>query len=95
VNSTASNTTASSFQFNNQSPFACPGTLPARFAQGTGVDFFSGRKRQDTEMNKSKLGQQRNNSNNQNRTSGFGTMSTSISTSTSSSNESSVSIITV
>jgi hypothetical protein len=45
VNSTASNT-ASSFQFSNQSPFGCPGTSPAPFAQGTGANFFSGRKRQ-------------------------------------------------
>jgi hypothetical protein len=57
VNSTASNT-ASSVQFSNQSPFGCPGTLPAPFAQGTGANFFSCRKRQATEMNKSKFGQQ-------------------------------------
>jgi hypothetical protein len=50
VNSTASNTT-SSFQFSNQSPFACPGTSPAPFAQGTRADFYSGRKRRATEMN--------------------------------------------
>jgi hypothetical protein len=54
ANNTTSNTT-NSFQFRHQSPFSSSGTLPAPFVQGTGAVLFGGRKRQGTEMNKSKF----------------------------------------